>query len=131
VVEQPIRKQRQVHFNKRLSLKFNDLAAHHVPSLPIISDPTTQKGRKLKLQLFLVSAEGGRAVLVPGTVACRNETSSVRAVLLGGGLENPHLFNVVCERTYNGLGNRCSDSTSTNSRLSDKVLWSEFRSSDA
>jgi hypothetical protein len=88
VVEEPIRKLRQVHLNKRLSRKFNDLAAHHVPSLPIISDPTTQKGRKLKLQLFLVSAEGGRAVLVLGTVACRTEISFVRAVLLGGGLQN-------------------------------------------
>ena len=105
MVEQPIRKQRQVHFNKRLSLKFNDLAAHHVPSLPIISDPTTQKGRKLKLQLFLVSAEGGRAMLVLGTVACRTEISSVRAVLLGGGLEN---FDFVryAGCSYNSLGNR-------------------------
>jgi len=52
-----------------------------------------QKERKLNLQLFLLNAQGGRAVLVLGTAACRTEISSVRTVLLGGGLLiQPALF---------------------------------------
>jgi len=38
--------------------------------------------------LFLLNAQGGRAVIVLATPACRTEISSVRTVLLGGGLEN-------------------------------------------
>jgi hypothetical protein len=37
--------------------------------VPIISDPTTQKERKLNSQLFLLNAQGGRAVIVLGTAA--------------------------------------------------------------
>ena len=47
------------------------------------------------MQLFLVSAGGGRAMLVLGTVASRTEISSVRVVLLGGGLEN-HRVRTKC-----------------------------------
>ena len=74
--------------NKRDSCKLKSLAPLHNPSLPIISDLTTQKERKLNSQLFLLNAQGGRAVMVLGTGACRTEISSVRTVLLGGGLEN-------------------------------------------
>jgi len=74
--------------NKRDSCKLKSLAPLHNPSLPIISDSTTQKERKLNSQLFLLNAEGGHAVLVLGTAACRTEISSVRTVLLGGVLEN-------------------------------------------
>ncbi|HSY63392.1 MAG TPA: hypothetical protein VK829_02280 [Terriglobales bacterium] len=64
VVEQPIRKPQQRLLNKRHSRKLNDLAAHHVPSLPIIPGLTTQKQRKLTnlLALFPVQhALGDRA----------------------------------------------------------------------
>jgi len=64
------------------------LASVHNPSLPIISDPTTQKEHKLNLQLFLLNAQGGRAMIVLDTGACRTEISFVRTALLGGGLEN-------------------------------------------
>ena len=74
--------------NKRDSCKLKRLAPLHNPSLPIISDPTTQKERKRISLLFLLKAQGGRAVIVLATPACRTEISSVRTVLLGGGLEN-------------------------------------------
>jgi len=38
--------------------------------------------------LFLLNALSGRAVIVLGTATCRTEISSVRTILLGGGLEN-------------------------------------------
>ena len=47
-----------------------------------------QKDRKLNLQLFLLNAQGGRAMIVLDTGACRSEISFVRTALLGGGLEN-------------------------------------------
>jgi hypothetical protein len=37
--------------------------------------------------LFLLNGQGGRAVIFLGTAARRTEISSVRTVLLGGGLE--------------------------------------------
>jgi hypothetical protein len=59
--------------------------------LPIISDLTTQKERKLNSQLFLRNAQGGRAVIALGTAACRTEISTVRTVLFGGVLEILHI----------------------------------------
>ena len=60
----------------------------HNPSLPIISGPTTQKERKPNSQVFILNAQGGRAVIALDTATSRTEISSMRAVLLGGGLEN-------------------------------------------
>src|SRR5882762_5071190 len=87
-IEQRTHKLRSDTSNKRDSCKLKSLAPLHNPSLPIISDLTTQKERKLNSQLFLLNAQGGRAVMLLGTGACRTEISSVRTVLLGGGLEN-------------------------------------------
>jgi len=87
-LEQRTHKLRSDTSNKRDSCKLKSLAPLHNPSLPIISDPTTQKERKLNSQLFLLNVQGDRAVIVLGTDACRIEISSVRTVLLGGGLEN-------------------------------------------
>jgi len=72
----------------------NNLAARRTPSLPIIPEVTTQKERKLNLQLFLLNAQGGGAALLPGTSACRSEISSVRTVLLGDGLENRRIATI-------------------------------------
>jgi len=53
------------------------------------------------LQLFLLNAQGRLAVIVFGTGARRTEISSVRAFLLGGGLENRWgslMAHVLCYR---------------------------------
>ncbi len=75
---------------QRAQIRLNSEA--ETPSVPIISDPTTQKERKLNSQLFLLNAPGERAVIVLGIGACRPEISFVRTVLLGGGLENRQEF---------------------------------------
>jgi hypothetical protein len=60
-------------------------------SQPMIGRLATQKERKLKSLLFLPHSERGYAALALSTAVCRTDISTVRTVLLGGGLENRHL----------------------------------------
>jgi hypothetical protein len=59
-LEQRTHKLRSDTSNKRDGYKFKGLAPLHNPSLPIISDPATQKERKLNSQLFLLGARVAR-----------------------------------------------------------------------
>ena len=71
--------------------KMVDREAKAAAALPTEVDRGFRSGkieRKLNSQLFLLNAQGGHVVIVLGTAACRTEISSVRTVLLGGGLEN-------------------------------------------
>jgi hypothetical protein len=58
------------------------------------------------LQLFLLNTQGGRAMIVLDTGACRTEISFARTALLGGGLENLHLSQIWRECTFNTPENR-------------------------
>jgi hypothetical protein len=63
-IEQRAHKVSQRSWSKRHSLKFNGIAAHHNPSLPIIPELTTQKQRKLTVcqQMRIRTHLGGASV---------------------------------------------------------------------
>jgi hypothetical protein len=69
-------------------LKTQELSS---PSQPITAHPfRSYNAKRTQAELAVVSPQrqGGRAVIALDTAASRTEISSMRTVLLGGGLEN-------------------------------------------